>query len=63
MTGGFLRPYHSGISVFQRLIDVGLICITLWVAHMLYGIGITNHNIVSAILAVSCFYFIAEAKG
>ena len=63
MPDGFLRPYHSGISLFQRLIDAGLICVALWVAHRLYGIGIADHNIVSAVLAVACFYFIAEAKG
>lgn len=58
-----LRPYQSGISVFQRLIDAGLICAALWLSHRLYGVEIANHNIVSAILAVSCFYFIAEAQG
>lgn len=63
MTDGFLRPHHSGISVLQRLIDAGLICITLWMAHRLYGIEIASHNIMSAVLAVICFYFIAEAKG
>ena len=63
MPEGFLRPHHSGISVFQRLIDAGLICVTLWVSHRLYGVGIADHNVVSLVLAVACFYFIAEAKG
>ena len=63
MANGLLRSYHSGISVFQRLIDAGLVCGTLWISHMLYGVSISDHNIVSVVLAVSCFYFIAEAKG
>ncbi|MEO8330921.1 MAG: undecaprenyl-phosphate glucose phosphotransferase [Gallionella sp.] len=63
MPEGFLRPYHSGISIFQRLIDAGLICVVLWLSHRLYGVGIADHNIVSVVLAVASFYFIADAKG
>lgn len=63
MSDGFLRPYSSGISVFQRLIDVALICIAFWIAHKLYRVDIANHNMMAVALAVVCFYFIAEAKG
>lgn len=63
MPDGFLRPYHSGISLLQRLIDAGLIVIALWVSHRLYGVDIAEHNVVSAVLAIFCFYFFAEVKG
>lgn len=63
MPDGLLRPYHSELSLIQRLFDAGLICLALWVSHWLYGVDIDNHNIVSAVLAVACFYFFAEAKG
>ncbi len=63
MSVGLLRPYISGISVFQRVIDAVLICVTLWISHWLYGVNIADHNVVSAVLAVVIFYFIAEAKG
>ncbi|MDD2915776.1 MAG: undecaprenyl-phosphate glucose phosphotransferase [Gallionella sp.] len=62
MNNSLLRPHHSGISVSQRIIDAGLICVTLWASHRLYGVEISDHNIVSLVLAVSCFYFAAEAK-
>ena len=63
MSSGFLRPYHSGISLLQRVIDAGLICATLWLSQELYGVTVGDHNVVAAILAVFCFYFFAEAKG
>ncbi|OGT17468.1 MAG: undecaprenyl-phosphate glucose phosphotransferase [Gallionellales bacterium RIFCSPHIGHO2_02_FULL_57_16] len=63
MPDGFLRSYSSGISVFQRLIDVGIITAIWWLSHRLYGIDIADRNIVLVVLAVACFYFIAEAKG
>ena len=44
--------------LFQRLIDASLICVVLWAAHRLYGVDINDHNVVSAILAVVCFYFL-----
>ncbi|MBI5429530.1 MAG: undecaprenyl-phosphate glucose phosphotransferase [Nitrosomonadales bacterium] len=63
MPEGFLRPYHSGISLLQRAIDAGLICVALWISHRLYGVDFADHNVVSAVLAVSSFFFFAEAKG
>ncbi len=63
MPYGFLRPYHSGISLAQRLIDAGFISGALWVAHRIHGVDIADHNVVSAILAIFCFYVFAEAKG
>ena len=63
MADGFLRPYHSKVSLFQRLLDTVLICVALWVAHGLYGVGIRNQNVVLLVLAVTLFYLFAEAKG
>ena len=45
------------------MIDVGIITAIWWLSHRLYGIDIADRNIVLAVLAVVCFYFIAEAKG
>ena len=63
MPNGLLRPYQTESFLFQRLIDASLICVVLWAAHRLYGVDINDHNVVSAILAVVCFYFFAEVKG
>lgn len=63
MTDGFLRPYHSGIALLQRLIDAALIYAALWFSRMLYGVDLVDYNVVSAVLAISGFYFFAEAKG
>jgi putative colanic acid biosynthesis UDP-glucose lipid carrier transferase len=63
MQDGFIRSHYSGISIFQRLIDAGLIVVTLWISHRVYRFGLSDHNIVAVVLAVSSFYFIAEAKG
>lgn len=63
MPDGFLRPYHSGISLLQRLIDAGLIGLAFLVSHGLYGVDIVEHNVVSAVLAITGFYFFAEARG
>jgi putative colanic acid biosynthesis UDP-glucose lipid carrier transferase len=63
MSDGFIRSHYSGLSIFQRLLDAGIIIITLWMSHRLYKFGISDHNIVAVVLAVSSFYFIAEAKG
>ena len=60
MTDGLLRPHNTGISVFQRLLDVGVICAALWVSLSFYEIAISNQYLVSAALAVTCFSFIAE---
>lgn len=63
MADGFLRPYHSKISLFQRLLDTVLICVALWIAHGLYGVDIRNQDVVLLVLAVTLFYLFAEAKG
>lgn len=63
MPNGLLRPYQTESFLFQRLIDASLICVVLWAAHRLYGVDINDHNVVSAILAVVCFYLFAELKG
>jgi putative colanic acid biosynthesis UDP-glucose lipid carrier transferase len=63
MPNGLLRPYQSESFLFQRLIDASLICAVLWAAHRLYGVEISDHNVVSAILAVVGFYFFAESRG
>lgn len=60
---GLLRTHHTGISLLQRLIDGGVICVALWVSQKWYGVEIADHNVVAAALAVSCFYFFAETKG
>ena len=63
MSEGLFRPHHSEFSLLQRLVDAGLICVALWASHTLYEVDIDDRNIVSAVLAVICFYFFAEAKG
>ena len=63
MSDGWLRPYQSELSLLQRLIDAGLVCVALWISHRLYSVIIDEHNMLSAVLAVVCFYFFAEAKG
>lgn len=63
MSDGMLRPYQSKLSLLQRLVDAGLICVVLWGSHRLYGVIINEHNILSVVLAAICFYFFAEAKG
>ena len=63
MSDGLMRPYQSELSLLQRLVDAGLICVVLWISHRLYGVIIDEQNIFSAVLAVVCFYLFAEAKG
>ncbi len=63
MSDGLMRPYHSEISLLQRLLDAGLICVVLWISHRFYGVAIDEQNILAAVLAVVNFYFFAEAKG
>ena len=63
MSDGFLRPYHSGISLLQRLIDAGLICVALWIAQKIYGVDLPDRGVVAAVLAVFGFYLFAEARG
>lgn len=63
MSDGFLRPYNSGISLLQRLIDAGLICFALWISRRVYGVDTTDYNVILAVLAVAGFYLVAEARG
>jgi len=63
MKKGFLRPFQSEISLLQRIIDAGLIVVALWFSHSLYVVDILEYNAVATVLAVSCFYFFAEARG
>lgn len=63
MSEGLFRPRYSELSLLQRLLDAGLICAALWISHTLYGVNIGNHSIVSAVLAIACFYIFAETKG
>lgn len=61
--GGFIRPYTSMISVFQRATDVCLIAISFWVCSSLYGAEIQEPQL-AALLVVSLFFLLfAEAKG
>lgn len=62
MHSGLLRPYHSIVSLIQRLLDTVLICVALWIAHELYGVHINHSNVVLLVLAVTLFYGFAEAK-
>lgn len=63
MPKGFLRPYHSGISMLQRVIDVVLICSTLWASRWMYGVELPEYSIGLAVLSVVCFLLFAEARG
>jgi len=63
MPDGLLRPYHSGISLLQRLIDAGWICFALWISRRIYGVDIADYNVILAVLAIAGFYFFAEARG
>jgi len=63
MSDGLMRPYQSELSLLQRLVDAGLICVVLWISHRLYGVIIDEQNIFSAVLAVVCFYLFAQHSG
>ena len=63
MPEGFLRPYQSRISLFQRLLDAGWICFALWIPHRLYIGASADYNVVLAALSVVCFYFFAASRG
>jgi len=63
MPEGFLRPYHSGISLLQRLMDAGVIFFALWIASSVYGVDISSYNLIAEMLAAASFLFLAEIKG
>ena len=63
MPEGFLRPYQSRISLFQRLLDAAWISFALWIPYRLYLGESSNYNVVLAVLSVACFYFFAVSRG
>lgn len=61
--GGLIRPHSASLGILQRLLDVALILLALWLCIFLYGVRLQQYHGLAAAWTIVFFLIFAEVRG
>ncbi|MDX8400526.1 MAG: undecaprenyl-phosphate glucose phosphotransferase [Gallionellaceae bacterium] len=63
LPGGLVRPHNGKLSLLHRLLDGGVIVLSLYVCNLIFGVPPSIHYNLASTLGVLLFLFFAEIRG
>jgi len=63
LPGGLVRPHNAKLSLLHRLLDGGVIVLSLYVCNHIFGVPPSIYYNLAATLGVLLFLFFAEIRG